>query len=498
MRKFSLALLALLMVAAMASAEPIGTEWTIEAEASATFGVNLDGLTTSAVPGGPADGPTTGFSLANDIDIEIEFIEEQDKEFGEGQMYGYIKIEELKLIMEADGSEETGPAFGGDNGEITAKVFLGPAYIVIATAENDINEAETKIGVDETILGLGDALSEGNEGASVALGFDVATTNIELVIASLGNDVDGDGSTANDWSDNVWNNYKGAILTETEIDALTITLDLAAALRGVGSTTDVNDPEEQGDFGDDGFIGLGVKYEMPLDDMMTLVPFVGLDLFNDKGAGDTDSSTSGREGGFDYEVVVGANVEWGADDLEVFDADGNDDTQAGVGLEVGLGNDVQAGDDTSKSYMWVRAGLAEDGGDDGLFPVIGAAVLFEYYTETQTTAGTDVDKSKVAFGAEIDADLGEISPFFGVMYGDTDMDTDNKDGVDSEGLTMKVGTDIEIIPATTFTLEYSSGNLLNSQDDPVYDATGTYVYEAARGETTNSAGTFTIKTKVEY
>lgn len=519
MRKFSLALLALLMVAAMASAEPIGTEWTLEAEASASFGINLDKASDGT---GTVDGPTTGFMLENDIDLEVEFIEEQTKEFGEGKMYGYIEIEDFEIIMAADGVEETAPALEGTNGEITAKVFLGPAYIVVATAENDIDEAGLSIGVDESILGLDDKITSTDAGNSVAVGFDVQDmVNIELVLASVGglNGLEWDGGTAvsdpdnatdadDSWAGNLFNNYKGAILTETTIDALTITLDLSAPLRThypKDDAADYTETDSAGDFGDNGFIGIGLEYEMPLDEMMTLIPFLGVDLLNDATAGESDDSNSGREGAFDYEVAVGANIEWGADDLEIF-AEASDETQGGVGLEVGLGKNTSAAtgsEENSVSYMWVRAGLAEEGGDDGLFPVIGAAVLVEYETSTTTSAGTEGDAvNKVAFGAEVDADLGEISPFFGLMYADTNLDEDNSedDGIYSEGLTMKVGTDINIVPATTFTIEYTSGNLL-LDGDGVYDATdGYYSYEAARGASTATAksGTFTIKTTVEY
>jgi hypothetical protein len=493
MRKAFLVLLAMTMATTMAFAQ-VQVEYDLSAEATATFGVNLDKASdgTDTVE----SGPTTGFQLENTIDFSVTFVEETTEEFGEGDVYGWIEVDGFEFVADGDAAEDTPSGVVIYNGEISAKLFLGPAYIVIATAENDVNQAELGLNVDESILGAGDKLSDPDTspGHSVAVGFDVPDLmNIEAVIGSVG-----------DWSENTYNNYVGAIYTKTSVAGFTISVDLAATLRDHGPKElnddgEVKSTESLSDFGDDGFVGIGVGYEMALDDMMTLAPYLGLDLQN-------SAAANAGDGAMDFEVIAGANVLWGADDLEVFAA-ASDESLAGAGLEVGFARVNTTGDGVPKdSYndsLWVRVGLAEEGGDDGLFPVIGAAVIVEYVSTTPTADGTAGDAiNSLSFGAEVDADLGTLSPFFGLMYADTNLDTDNDAdlGVYSEGLTMNLGTDISVIPATTFTIKYTSGNLL-LDDDGLYDGTdGYYSYEAARGEDTATAktGTFTIATTIEY
>ncbi len=503
MRKFSLLLLAMLMVSSMVFAQ-VQVEYELEAEATATFGVNLDRATdgTDLVAG-----PTTGFALSNNIDLSITFIEEMTTEFGEGDVYGWIEVDEFEITVDADGPEGTAPALGGTNGDITAKVFMGPAYILVATAENEVNQAELGLNVDETILGATDQVSRADMGNAVAVGYTVPDLfNIELSIASVGE------MAADDWSDNLFNNYVGAIYTETTLDALTIYVEASASVRShyaTGTDDDgiVDETEPAGDFGDNALLGVGVEYEMALNDMMTLVPYLGLDLYKSAGAGEADSSNSGFEGALDFEVIAGANVQWGADDLEVFGA-ASDETQGGVGVEVGFARVNAVAVDLADTYedaLWVRLGFAEDGGDDGFLPVVGGAVLVEYASTTPTVDGESDDAiNMMSFGLELDADLGVVSPFFGLMFADTDLDTDNdhEAGVYSEGLTMNIGTDIEVIPATTFTVKYTSGNLMLDEGDAIitqYD-TNQYTYAAARGDAavTSMAGTFTIATTIEY
>jgi hypothetical protein len=493
MRKFSLALLAMIMVTAMAFAAPIGTEWTLEAEASATFGVNLDQLTDGT---GYVTGPTTGFQVATDIDLEIEFIEEQTAEFGEGETYGWIEVEDFELVLEfqPDDSETTTTLLDGTNGELTGKVFFGPAYLLVATAGNDVNIAgDVGLNVDESILGVlgggysvaGGFFKDADLGTSVAVGFNLAEmVDIEVAIASYSGSVTGQNgtyistATANDWSDNIFNNYVAALYSEiAATDELTVSVDVAMTLRAQYPDETETDGEYSstdscGDAGDDLFLAVGAEYEMPLNEVMTAVPYLGLDF--DNNAGDSQ-----------MEVYAGANITWGADDLEVFN-EASDETEEGVGIEVGY---ISLNDGTNEDAgTIVRLGFAESGGDDGYFPVIGGAALVEYVS----LDGDTIDGfSAWAFGAELSADLGEIEPYFGLMTADKEDFT----GFDS-GMTMQVGTDICIIPNVTFTIDYVSGDL-NNDDDGWYD-TNQYTYAAALGEATSKSGLFTIKTKIEY
>ncbi len=508
MRKLSLLLLAMLMVSSMVFAQ-VQVEYELEAEATATFGVNLDGVSNA---GQQVKGPTSGFQLDHNIDLNITLIEEQTTEFGEGDTYGYIEIEDFEVTIAADGAEGTAPALGGTNGDITAKVFMGPAYIVVATADNDVDQAAVSLNLEESIFGLAGNVAGTDDGTSVAVGYDIPDLfNIELVIAS---DSAAAGGTADDWSDNLYNNYKGAIFTETTIDMLTISVDLSSPLRTHITDGDVdgdgyNGSEAAGDFGDNAFVGLGFEYEMPLDDMITLIPYLGFDLFNDAAAGEADDSTSGREGAMDWEVIAGAKAVWGDADQEVL-AEASDESQQGVGVEFGLGNDYHATNDTATfdNYMFFRAAFLEAGGDDGLLPVVGAIALVEYSTMTSTVDDVEGDAlNKLGFLVELDADLGVVSPFFGLMWANSDLDDVNATD-DEVGLGLNLGVDINVISATTFTVEYSSGNLLLSDDDTVVgDGNGLYdgltygagaYYDTALDNVTGKMGTLTFATKIEY
>jgi len=197
----------------------------------------------------------------------------------------------------------------------------------------------------------------------------------------------------------------------------------------------------------------------------------------------------------DYEVIAGAKAVWGAADQEVL-AEVSDESQQGVGIEFGMGKVNKAGADTFDNYLFFRAAALEAGGDDGLLPVVGAIALIEYQSLTPTVNDTELDAvNQFGFLLEVDADLGVVTPFFGIMYADKDMDVD-----DNEGLGLNLGVDINVIAATTFTIEYASGNLL-SENDGIHDGltygAGSY-YHTALDTTTGKAGVITLSTTIEY
>ncbi|MFW5827950.1 MAG: hypothetical protein ACOCU4_07655, partial [Alkalispirochaeta sp.] len=240
MRKTFLVLLAMTMVATMAFAQT-QVEYELSGEATATFGVNLDG-------DGTKDDAMTGFSVSSDADLDITFVEETTEEFGEGDVYGYMEIEDFKFEVDDAG-------ISGASGDVSAKVFLGPAYIVVATAGTDVNQAEFGLNVDESIIdaatNVGDLqhdetadntdlanepvsiLSDDTSNNTVAVGFMVPDLlTVELALASEG-----------DWTENQYNNYAGGIYTEATVAGFTIELDAVAALRSHDG--DVNDSESQ-------------------------------------------------------------------------------------------------------------------------------------------------------------------------------------------------------------------------------------------------------------
>ncbi|MFP3960598.1 MAG: hypothetical protein ACLFUX_10545, partial [Spirochaetaceae bacterium] len=85
MRKATLLIAVLLCFGlATAFAGPVEVEPEYEAEASATWGAQLDEM-------------TTGFTNSAESTIMFTFIEEQTAEYGEGTTYGYIEVADFSV-----------------------------------------------------------------------------------------------------------------------------------------------------------------------------------------------------------------------------------------------------------------------------------------------------------------------------------------------------------------------------------------------------------------
>ena len=88
MRKATLLIAVLLCFGlATAFAGPVEVEPEYEAEASATWGVQLDDQ-------------ASGFQNSAESTIMFTFIEEQTAEYGEGTTYGYIEVEDFEAFNE--------------------------------------------------------------------------------------------------------------------------------------------------------------------------------------------------------------------------------------------------------------------------------------------------------------------------------------------------------------------------------------------------------------
>ena len=130
MRKATLLIAVLLCFGlATAFAGPVQVEPEYEAEASATWGIQLDDQ-------------ASGFANSAESTIMFTFIEEQTAEYGEGTTYGYIEVDDFEVEFEAAGEDADVaapmPSQSYDRpGEITGKVFFGPAYLVVYDGADD-------------------------------------------------------------------------------------------------------------------------------------------------------------------------------------------------------------------------------------------------------------------------------------------------------------------------------------------------------------------------
>ena len=531
MRKATLLIAVLLCFGlATAFAGPVEVEPSYEATASATWGVQLDAN-------------ASGFQNSAESKIMFTFIEEQTAEYGEGTMYGYIMVENFEVEFETrDGAvanttgEQTDPAISDDQtadsaftidpGEITAKVFLGPAYIVLYDGADDkvdeafglveiagdIIPATNTVGVNPDVT-----LDPTTEYGGVAVGFQVPDlVTVELGLASETDWSPGDVDAPD--QDDKENAYVWSINAEiTPVDAVTVAL-VSSMWGGNGTyNSDGDYTASPGNPVNPASVGLSGSYNLALSDDMTLSPELGFDVLTQQDTGpDNDQE-------FRWEVGVGANLLWPGLGVEDSDEDflNQDDTEvtSGVGLEVVYGSHpydllfANSDEDVALNTLSTKLGFYEDSGDDGFLPIVGAALIMNYNmvlaNSEDAFSGLAAEDgfSDFGVGLEIDADLGVVSPYFGViaeMFNVTGNDLPwvtsfdppatgpltNADGDTWTTAFVNIGTDIDVIPNTTFTIDYSSGDLLYEEDKGNQDAGSSYgyVYGTTRYGDVSSAG----------
>lgn len=525
----------LCFVATVVIAGPVQLEPTFEAEASATWGVQLDEM-------------TTGFANSATSTIMFTFIEEQTAEYGEGTTYGYIEVEDFEVEFEAeaeDGTVGANDAFDISVGSITGKVFFGRAYLVVYSGADDaVDELNDPVAIGGAIMRLRDSSVLGfdpnvlaeptTEYGGVALGFDLADVmTVELGVASRyewDNPLQQTNSARNAY---VWS-FNADI---TPIEGLSVAV-VSNMWHGIGGAEE-KDGERitpyPGTPGNPASVGVSAGYDLALWPDMILRPVLGFDLATEQDAEEDQE--------FRWEVGTGINLLWpalGVDEEEEEFLNGEYEVTSGVGIGAVLGSlptDNQApgvapsGDqapvlagitedkDLALRTLAFKLGLYEDSGDEGLLPVVGAAVLMNYNMVLGDGDIADAGFGGPVFapayedgwadfgiGVELNADLGIVSPYAGFISEMFNV-TGNDELFEGETLTaafMNAGTDIHVIPNTTFTLDYSSGDLLYDAVDQKGqgdDATWGYYYGTTTDGGTFSdsrAGRFTIQTMIEF
>jgi hypothetical protein len=512
MRKVFILVAALLLVGTFAFAQSF--DWEYEADASATWGVQLDEM-------------TTGFKNAASFTLSSTLREESTEEWGEGQMYGWIEVEDIEVTIDSDnqwaadldgdGEDEKGGALSVSFGDITGRVIFGAAYVELTSNVAEVDKASNTsrmafdiISLDDTVLGVtGGADLTAFQGATnlsndpfvapwgapaeragALVGFEVpGLATVELGIASRyawGSDVD---------TPNAENAYAFSIDAEvTPVDMVTV---------GLVSNMQFGNKDEGSDgtlgtLGNPAALGFSFEYDMPLSADMNLVPEVGVDAtFMEDGAEDMLTT---------LEFGAGVNVVWPGigtdeDDQDYFGAE-DVETTSGVGLGGTFGI-WPVDKDESVNVVGVKVSAFEDSGDDGLLPIVGGAVILNYNTILKNEdIGIEDPYNTLGAGLEVNADLGVVSPFFGFIYEAIDVgDNYNTDGALDQAF-LNVGTDIDVIANTTFTLEYASGNLLYDEDNyGGADPTWGYTYSTQGlegGRSAAQAGALWIKTEVSF
>lgn len=546
MRKATLLIAVLLCFGlATAFAGPVQVEPEYEAEASATWGVQLDDA-------------ASGFQNSAESTIMFTFIEEQTAEYGEGTTYGWIEVEDFEVEFDAaaeDGAVTANDAFDISVGSITGKVFFGPAYLVVFDGADDaVDEIDasgkilddviaptTTVGVDPNV-----ALDPTTEYGGVALGFEVPDlVTVELGVASRSDWMKDGAADADDYNEQ--NAYVWSVNAEvTPVDMVTVNLvsNMWHGNKSRDADGEYINPTP-GTPNNPASVGLSAEYSMPLNDDMDLVPMVGFDLVSEQDIQE-DQNMRMEFGGSVSLIWPGLGLDEDDDDHIDF-LPGDEEVTSGVSLGAVYGihpvDQIYAalpaavltalglpatgpGDvDETLNTMSLKLGFFEDGGDDGFLPILGAAAMVNYNMVFENEdAGVPAAKNDLGLGLELNADLGVVSPYAGMIYevydlaGNYDAGTDAGDeylGVSlydddaAEGLnnksnfTLNVGTDINVIPNTTFTLDYASGNLLFDEDvdEGYWAAAGSTYTPLQDSDATNTsamAGVFTVETSIEF
>jgi hypothetical protein len=350
------------------------------------------------------------------------------------------------------------------------------------------------------------------------------------------------GTTTNDYGTedaNVDNTYvMSAMVETTPIDALTVNLkshmtfgnmkgeqdstNLAVVNPNAGNVIVDEDGDktsgQPGSLGNPAALGLSAAYDVSMMGDLVLTPEVGVDLvFQENAAADLLT---------DYQVGGGVFLSWAAMGLDEEDADyltlEDQETTSGVGLGASYKSDhltYRDGTDfatTRDNMIATKLGLYEDDGDDGYLPLVGGAAVVNF---NQVLANDDIGSdgreaySQFGLGLEANVELGVAKPFVGLITGTTKLqeadlngDGDTNDTVNGvpeaavdPGFTMNVGTDITVIPNTTFTVEYKSGDLTTDDNNVTdYDPND---YTISAGVDTGGGsklGELMVSTTIEY
>lgn len=446
MKKLALVLVLVAAIAAAGFAQ-VSLEPTLTGSATLTFGVDLDLM-------------ATGFANETEADIEITLVEEATEEKGgDGTVYGWIKLEDFSIVVDGDGVGVTTPS-------ISARLYMGPVYIDILGVDDAVDSAGLGAVIGADILAPATLDNDyASEYDGLAVVYDSDMIDFTVFVQSEADWVADAGSTT--WSignvvdaddDGVAESYDVVSTTTGANDAnvpangycfgLTAGVDIAGLAVGLAFNMGMNYGGTVG-LGPIGF-GADVAYGLALGDT-TLTPYVGF-----------DGVVLAAGAGFDMQIAGGVKMTWADMGSDAAEVDLLGDSSMATALEE---TEVTSGVALGANFTMIsnapdldiKLAFYEDSGDDGLVPILGATAIVNFDSILGAMA--------LGAGLNVNADLGMISPFAGMlMYTDAPMTT-------VQNLEMWVGTDVMIIDNTTFTLKYVSGNLLASEAGVITFAT---------------------------
>jgi len=498
-----LSLLFILIASAIGfSADGDQVTFVVTGDASVTWGIDLDFL-------------TTGFVNVASSELKITLVVEQDMEKGteaDGAVYGYIFLENFKwevgttavdngkhddgldndgdtVIDEADEFGTVAVAAAPVMPTITAKIYAKPVFVKIySKPEIKPNKASiytslgSKLGVIDTVdltpLGLGtislyDFVGFDLSGTGgIEVGVDTDMVDVAVQLMSFGSYVDG--------SFNAFNVYSLG-LTSTITPFTGFNIELAAGLK-----FDQFEDNTAGTFENPIEFGVGVSYEIDLGGDMKLIPKAGFD-----GYMDSETVLGLATSLFLMEIGGGVRLKWAG----TYDADKDNhmlvydgsNKKVFSGLTVGVNMlDASYTVDGTDAFTFdpqlnLVVSAYEDSKDDGLLPIVGMALLAEVENLTAANAG-EMDLGIAAF---IDATINGIRPYASVEA--LHLQNAATDLVDPLSVLAIVGVDLPVFAQTTLTVEWKSDDLVATKDDTA---------EGIAGK--GALGNLTVKLKIAY
>lgn len=419
----------------------------LDGSASTTFGINLDDFSAAG---------NTGSGLQNDTSFEIDFtiVSEQSAEKGEGDG-GWIQFEDFEVTLDETGViTVTAPdvnaelRFGGlyididgseDISVDQASIFhvLGSAMVIDIDDPDAYEDPTAAVGGDP---GFWNYIADLDSPAAMEDFSDLDsafTTSGVLVIGYKMNDMLDAYVKIGSFNDWRWRD-SGEVADDVADREHAYAFGAGAEITFAGFT--VNADGILGlNYEDDKpmAFGVGVEYEMMLNDTFTVVPFAGADMLTKQGPADDDLA---------MEIGGGVKLLWpGFDDEDSNEFSGtydDDDIVSGFSLST---NFLNVGD--ADPTMNVVAALYEDAGDESLVPGLGAQAFIEFYdvlgNYDYSTVLYPANDSEFGAGVYAEYAVGDLKPYGKVTF----------DGWDDD-VTLTLGVEASMIANTTFTLQY--------------------------------------------
>jgi|GEM_PF-5546445 len=453
----------MLVVMVFPSFAELAVEPKITATAEAKFGVDLDTIPDKV-------GITTGFESYAEFSIEMLLRDKKTEEFGEGDIYGWIKVEDVKITIDSD---THGPDYDSNDkkydaktaishpltiswGAIEAEIRLGPmVYISLTGGDFDTGKAREYTVITGHVINIPSGLrvfDDGEDIAGVAIGFNFLKNkalNIELGLASQV----GALSAAN----NPEKEDSYYVSLETTYKSF-MDIDFLLGIKGDWLSTAVGNKSSAYE---KLAMGVSLSKEIPiiLDGDISLKPFVGVEFGL--------RPLEGSKHLFDIQAALSISAQWDKRGVKQTNKSvGFFDDDVGVTSGVGIGvvyvnkDFLGAGPKNDRQhFMYAKVALYEDDGDKGIIPMLGASLIFDLYANLLSK--NLVKDLRYGTGFYTSLDVGKVDPHVGLIYRSSAALTTNSPKAGD--LQVKVGLDItELVANTTFSLDWESGNILQT------------------------------------